>query len=548
MIRSSDIDRRSFLRAASAACGVMATRAWAFGEDAALYAWQYPLKPETVSRWLPAGATLPQSPEARIELRSDDHHAILSVAIHILLGEQGVWWELTSFATSERDLRELREYHRRPTKDAQIEFETAEGHVSANLRRRGRNLLALTATATDEPTTISAENTGALYARLNVDWGFGPIDPAGADWQIARHPAHEATQLSGATVDFPQTSFLDPLAELKPAGDIIAWRATAPPPAVEPAEQPCESPASALTRYDRANPLGAQPTPESWPDERSAWVWTPADTSAYRTRKEYRASSVDLVDVRIMIERERFFSLLPREATHPRLQPMLRVVGMRVDESEWTPRAYQEVWLLTYAFIGQSAGWYALAHHVSEGGDIIHGRETWGYPSKSGEPDVFLSLADFGISVTRQGRESIYTAGRVKGFTPGMSLSQFEIFGLRADPFPAPGTPATGSFVHQTWFYQGKRMTADPLSFEFESYAPAEGEPSTDPWHEIGPARVVGASVMEKGSLQRTPGRIVTPCADIRDYYRERGDGRLPGETTAQTPTFRVAKPQTPGS
>jgi hypothetical protein len=293
--------------------------------------------------------------------------------------------------------------------------------------------------------------------------------------------------------------------------------------------------------YSRPISSGDAWRPAGWRETASAFQLQPLEIENYRSRSELRLTSFDLIDIRIAVSPETLRPALPPECKIS-ARPSLRIFGLRVESSDVSPEPFFETWLLAQCFAGDEQGWYALSHITSPGGDVMLGRETFGYPSKTGEVDAAISPNEFNLQGRRLGREFLYAEGAVRRLSSGTSLSQIPIIALRTGPYSADG-PAPGELVLQTWHYQGEYSVADRQSLLVE--LPEKTLPgldaASDPWFEFKPFQVLSATALIRGSMQRGPGKVIATVADATPYCLERCDGLLPGRdlSTAAPPTFR---------
>jgi len=268
---------------------------------------------------------------------------------------------------------------------------------------------------------------------------------------------------------------------------------------------------------------------------------TRQELSRYRSGKELALHSVNMVDFQIAVKATTHAAVLPPPC-EPGSRPILRVLALRVETSDLSVRPFHEAWLFAYCRVGGRPLWYALSHIVSEDGDVLHGRETFGYPSLHGNIDAMVTTEGFSLSASRQGREFVRGEGSVRGFSTGTSLAKIDIVGLRAGPFQEGEAPR-GELVAQTWFFQGRRLYGDPkiAKLEFPARKAPGGIGRPSPWFEFTPFHLMSAAGVEDVGMQRGPGRIVAQVTDFTPYYRERCDGLLPGEqppVTSVQPTF----------
>ena len=270
------------------------------------------------------------------------------------------------------------------------------------------------------------------------------------------------------------------------------------------------------------------------------------EMSAYRRRKEDALGPMSLVEFRLSIDPEKHAAVLP-PGCEPGRRPLLRLLVLRAERGDFSRRPFQEAWLLAYCRVRRHPRWYALSHVAGQGGDLLWGRERFGYPTLKGQIGVGVSADGFHFSGSRHGREFVRGTGSFRGFSTGLSLLRIHVVSLRARPFRLVGPPE-GELIEQTWFLQGRRHYADPRALEIEF--PESGHsgnvsgagPKAAPWFELGPWKVVSAGAMEDAHMQRGSGRIAQAVPDFEPFYRERCDGVLPGEAIPSNgvqPTFR---------
>jgi hypothetical protein len=256
-----------------------------------------------------------------------------------------------------------------------------------------------------------------------------------------------------------------------------------------------------------------------------------------------RIDQFDMLDIRFTTVEEQKAEILPAPCqAGPR--PVLRVLVLRVEESDISPVPFSEAWLLAFCNAGTERGWYALSHISGDGGDITFGREVLGYPTKTGAIDLSLSFTEFAARCSRRGREFLSAQGGLRGIPTGTSLSQIPILGLRSVS-NGPEADPHGEIVLQPWYFQGRYFAVDRASVEVTLPEPQDESAAFDPWFELNPVRVASISVMMGGSMQRTPGRVIDISPGYQRYYRERCDGAIPGiddPRTAAAPTFGVTR------
>ncbi len=289
----------------------------------------------------------------------------------------------------------------------------------------------------------------------------------------------------------------------------------------------------ALSRYDRPSALGAGRPRSSRGRVLLTGKLSSAQVSAYRRREEDELGPMSLVEFRLSIAPERHAEILP-PGCEPGRRPLLRLLLLRAEGGDFSARPFEEAWLFAYCRVARLPRWYALSHVAGEDGEMLLGRERFGYPTVEGRVSVGVSPDGFSFSGSRRGREFVRGAGSFRGFSTGLSLSRIHIVALRARPF-RPDRPPEAELIEQTWFYQGRRHYAESrgLELEFPAKLEAGGHvagPPAAPWFEQAPFQVVSAGAMEDAHMQRGLGRVVQAVPDFEPFYRERCDGVLPGE------------------
>lgn len=453
------------------------------------------------------------------------------------------------------------------TKSARIHLEVEGAQVRASLHRDGLQLHHLETVRTDgsydgpTPETLGSflyryrlhpDSSQGVFAGPNPQLWRQPAQPEtessldGAAQSVARHCDLETTTCSWAAA-----SPRDPLIEL-PIREILSISfhegttgvyapETIPSPEKITTLDGKSFAAWSFLNYDRPVTSGQAWRPEGWREKATAFRFSPRELEAYRERSELRLGPCDLVDIRLAADNDAASSVLPPPCQDASRR-MLRLLALRVEESDISPEPFTEVWLLAYCVAKGVRGWYALSHIAGPGGDAIFGREVYGYPSKFGDIDLSISFVDFGLDGFRLGRHFLSAQGAIRGMATGTTLSRMEVFGLRA------GLPISGARAHliaQHWDFQGRRQSVDrsAISVQFPEEAVAKAASRSDPWFEFASAQVLSASIMSGAYMQRGPGRVLAEVPDFIPYYRERCDGVVPGVDAAESapaPSFHV--------
>jgi hypothetical protein len=288
--------------------------------------------------------------------------------------------------------------------------------------------------------------------------------------------------------------------------------------------------------------------PDGWRTKSSAFRLSNAEVGKWRSRKEVIIDPVDIIDIQFMAGRELHAELVPPPCRGG-IRPILRLMALRVDASEITPEPFDELWLFASCLVENKWAWYSLAHIAGPGGDVIFGRETFGYPSKMGDVSTVLRPDGFDLAAQRMGRQFISTSGSTSGFSTGTSLDEMTVVSLRAESF-GDGPPTKGLLIEQPWYFHGRKLRAVRETLEIALPEPgADGRPAVrDPWFELNPLTPLAAATFEGGGMQRGLGRVVGEVDDVGPYYVERCDGALPSSALDAPPEPATFRPRRAGS
>jgi Acetoacetate decarboxylase (ADC) len=476
---------------------------------------------------------------------------------------------LARWTPSEQMRLNGREYLGENVKYAQVDFEKRGALLRASVRRHGALLHSIETHLSDAPGAFFGDPQYLYYRyRLNPDWTAGPLGPDDVELWLASGEAAPAKagadpvfscDLAATKFAWPEASLLDPCIEFPVVEILGASYQESPVPIPSPFRR---TPARvskvdtkqfenfSLWNYDRPVSNGKPWLPEGWRQEATALRLSDAELAAYRDRQQIRLGPFSLIDLRLAVPAANRRLALPPNVEIG-LQPMLRVMALRVEQSDVSPDPYSEVWLMVQCSIADRRGWYVLSHVTSGDGDTTFGRETFGYPSRIGAVQASVAPEEFRLQASRQEREFLYAEGNATPRSLGTSLSGIPILGLRAGPFAASGD-APGQIIEQDWHYQGQFYTVNLESVVVElPDRPVPGfSTRTDPWFEFKPFQIVSAVAMNHGSMQRGPGQVVATVPDARPFYLERCDGLLPGSdlSSARPPTFRIGAELAPRS
>ena len=465
-------------------------------------------------------------------------------------------------------------------KDGVINLGREGNSVTASFSRRGRLAHRVETVVTDRPAhpLYSWRETGygafVFRYRLNPSWTKGILDEEPVElWRVEGsddgYPEQQPTgnqrpiecDISQTEFEWVEPSALDPYFEFPVREFLGASFHEASGRDVLDLRKRLESTRSvflqevrkrsfqpwALLNYDQPIQNRKPWRPSGWPDSRTAFKLTTTEIKRYKSRREINLGPMAIVDIRLAIDRATHAEVLPPPCrTAPR--SMLRIIGTRVEASDISPEPFQEVWLLASCRVGSQLLWYTLSHVVTAGGDVLDGRETFGYPSLTGEVNVVVTPEHFSLRGLRLGREFVYAEGRLRGSPAGISLSQLSTVSLRARPFGRSQPPAA-HLVSQQWHFQGRYLRIDPGAFVLD--LPTETAPGwrgrPTPWFEFRPFQSISAVAVEDVGMQRASGRIIGVVPDFEPYYAERCDGVLPGQPVPDEiqPTFRVRRQPT---
>ena len=538
-----------------------------------------PLEPDDVTEVLVDYASLTESGGEKTIIRPGD---ISCFAVHVAAKYKGQRGMLRAGMAINQDWGRIvsRELVGGNAKDGAITLERSGNRVKASFGRRGAPVHRVETVVTDRSAhpLYSWRETGygafVFRYRLNPAWAKSMLDEGSVElWRVegsdGGYPVEQANgaqrpvecDISRTEFEWVRPSALDPYIEF-PVREFLgaSFYETSGRDLLD-LRRRVESTRSvflqdirkrsfepwALLNYDRPVQKRKPWRPNGWPGSRTAFKLTAAEISQYKSRKEIDLGPMAMIDIRLAIDPAIHAQILPSPCrTAPR--SLLRILGMRVEASDISPEPFQEVWLLASCRVGSQLLWYSLSHIVTPGGDVLDGRETFGYPSVNGEVNVVVTPEHFSLRGRRLGREFVYAEGRLRGSAAGISLGRVATVGLRAPPFGRGRNPPA-QLVSQPWYFQGRYLRIDPRSFVLE--LPSEAAPGRlgrpTPWFEFRPFQNVSAVAAEDVGMQRGPGRIVEAVDGFEPYYAQRCDGVLPGRPVPDEvqPTFRVRRPRT---
>jgi acetoacetate decarboxylase len=446
--------------------------------------------------------------------------------------------------------------------------------ITGELRRRGKLLYRIKTQLLDEPAhpLYWHRETGFgafLYRyRLNPDWRQGPFGDEPVElWlrvlagkrgvypDVLTPSAPRACDFAHTEFEFVDPSALDPFCEFPlrqivgmsysetglGQADAAAYRSRAPrtPTQIERL-QFIDSKAFepwALLNYDRPITRGRAWVPVGWPETATAMKLSSEELQQYRARSSLDLELSRCLDIRWQIEPAIHVRTLPPQL-QAGAQPLLRIMALRVGTNDVSTESFNELWLMSRCESEGAEAWYALSHIVAGEGDVVHGRETFGYPSKLGTID-WKSVGKEGETVLgqRMGRGFVrmqWSGGGRVGTANNLSL---KLVGLRLHPqyrlmtltgFTEPGAQA--ELIAQPWsLHWTEQRLLGKARVEFPAQPAAGRIGATDPWFEFAQGKLISAHV-GVGLLRRQPARRLGMVPNYQPYYAERYDGAFNSE------------------
>jgi acetoacetate decarboxylase len=281
--------------------------------------------------------------------------------------------------------------------------------------------------------------------------------------------------------------------------------------------------ALSMKAYDRPISRGKTWVPSGWPEQTTALKVAPEEIERYRARKALEVELTELVDIQYEIDPAVQRAALP-PALEPGDPPLSRILALDVGVSDLSTRPFTELWLMVGCEIDTGPAWYALAHIVGWDGDVCYGRETFGYPSKLGEPEITTDAIQIDVRGRRLYRDFFRGVVPLSLDPPQPRADRFEVVGIHVHPWQRS---PRADLVSQPWTVEMEAARcADPawvtLLFPEE---PGPGKIGlTDPWFELKPTRVVSAKA-GRAAMRRFPCRTVGDLPDFIHWWIERLDG-----------------------
>ena len=183
----------------------------------------------------------------------------------------------------------------------------------------------------------------------------------------------------------------------------------------------------AFYMYDRPITAGKVWAPVGWPKERTAMKLAPDELERYRQRDALALELRDLVQVDLRVSPELHARTLP-PGVEAGPEPLVRILALDVSSSDLSTQPFHELWLFARCLREGREAWYALSHLVGPDGDVVFGRETFGYPSRMAAIEWSRDGDSFALAASRLGRRvvelGVASSGRVPQEDSGLRRSR----------------------------------------------------------------------------------------------------------------------------
>ena len=469
-------------------------------------------------------------------------------------------------------------------KDGLIYLDVIDGVMHAACVRRGKTMLRISAPMGKDPAHpyFWFRETGwgemRYDYRLNVDWRKDVFDDGPVElWQHFGADEGYPTDMPPAEIwdrcpraldpktiklDIGDPSGLDPYAEL-PVLEILGGSASLGPalfPAVPVPRGPNKIPGrrQRTESNERVNlgPVDKAPMerlawvhkgfdppifrgkvmiPSGWPRKGSAIAAPPEAIAAYKAREAIEIGPGPRLELTLALDPKLHARTVP-DAFEPGPTAQLKILAGRVDISDNSTVPYDEAWLLSACEVEGEPAWLALSHIVSMGGDVLNGREVWGYPSKFGELSYKSTRARVTVHGERIHRTFLHIDAPLAGRPIADGRTALTVIGAQIQP---KDRQPRFKWVANPWSIEmSKTVELAPSAISLS--LPSEPGPDlvgqTDPWFEFAGARIVSARA-GRGVLRLLPARLLGPIeASSMKYTTDRGDGyRAPPNKSEST-------------
>jgi len=462
-------------------------------------------------------------------------------------------------------------------KDGLIFLDYRDGALHAAVTRQGKTMMKIEAPLSKEPAHpyFWFRETGwgemRYDYRLNVDWRKGVFDdgpvelwqhfgsdegyPTGMPPEDTWDRLPRAIDLATIKLDLGDPSPLDPYAGL-PVLEILGGSGSLGP-ALHPSMAVPRGPNKILGKRQRTEnnervnlgpvekaplePLawihkgfdppvfrGKPYKPAGWPAKAGAIALPREVIEAYKAREAIEVGPVSIVDLTLALDPALHARSVPA-AFQPGPTPHLRLLALAVETSDVSTTPFTEFWLLSACQAEGAPAWLALAHIVGWGGDVLNGREIWGYPSKLGEPSLEITPDAVAIRGRRVHRDFVRVDAKLDR-TRDVSASKTAMTVVGAQIQPKSRQPRH-KWVLNPWSLDmtaARTVQPSAVSLSFPNEPGPDLVGLSDPWSEFASAKVITAAV-GCGSIRRLPARILGPVLpDSAAFVVDRGDGFRP--------------------
>ena len=147
---------------------------------------------------------------------------------------------------------------------------------------------------------------------------------------------------------------------------------------------------------------------------RTAMKLSPEELDRYRRRDALALELRDLVQVDLRVSPE-LHARTAAARSRSGAEPLVRILALDVSTSDVSTQPFHELWLFARCLREGREAWYALSHLVGPDGDVVFGRETFGYPSRMAAIEWSRDGDSFAIAASRLGRRVVDLAAASSG-------------------------------------------------------------------------------------------------------------------------------------
>ncbi|NWG45304.1 MAG: acetoacetate decarboxylase family protein [Alphaproteobacteria bacterium] len=277
--------------------------------------------------------------------------------------------------------------------------------------------------------------------------------------------------------------------------------------------------------------------PQGWPAAGTAWKLTQDQMKRWRERPALDLTLDSLVDIEFELPQAAHARVVPPPCK-PGSRPRGRILALDLGANDLSTAPSVELWLLASCEGPAGPAWTAVSHIVGWDGDILFGRETFGYPSKFGHPEMVFDGAQYNIRGRRLLRDFFHGVVPVSFDPPTAHEDAFSVLGIQLLSW---NEPPRADLIAQPWEIALSEMrTADPGQVRL--FFPREPGPGniglSDPWFELEPSKILSVRT-GKGMMKRKPGRALAVMPNFLPWFLDRYDG---GSNVAARGSFVVER------